>query len=65
MQKLEKLKKVIKIFLTLNKFFIKFKGFNSSPLSKLSLIDFAVASELSLSPCIHTESISQGICFPL
>ena len=29
------------------------------------LIDIAVANELSLSPCIHTESISQGICFPL
>ena len=32
---------------------------------KFSLIDFAVDNELSLSPCMHTESISQGICFPL
>ena len=24
----------------------------------------AVSKELLLSPCIHTESISQGICFP-
>ena len=46
-------------------FLIWFNGFNLSPFSsKLFLIDFAVANELSLSPCMHTESISQGICFP-
>ena len=27
--------------------------------------NLAVSSELILSPCMHTESISQGICFPL
>ena len=37
-----------------------------NPLSaKFFLIDLAVANELSLSPCIQTESISQGICLPL
>jgi len=46
-------------------FFILFSGFSSSPLLiKLSLIDFAVANELSLSPCMQTESILQGISFP-
>ena len=46
--------------------FILFKGFNINPLlTKSSLIDLAVANELSLSPCIQTESISQGICLPL
>ena len=29
------------------------------------VIEFAVSNELILSPCMHTESISQGICFPL
>ena len=31
---------------------------------RFSLIDLAVDNELSLSPCIQTESISQGIFFP-
>ena len=42
------------------------KGLSSRPFSiKFNLIDFAVSSELWLSPCIQTESILQGICFPL
>ena len=45
-------------------FFILFSGLSSSPLLiKLSLIDFAVANAFSLSPCMQTESILQGISF--
>ena len=55
-----------KVFHSYINFFIWLSGFNISPFSsKLSLIDFAVAKELSLSPCMQTESISQGICLPL
>ena len=32
---------------------------------KFSLTCFAVERELTLSPCMQIESISQGICFPL
>ena len=44
---------------------ILFNGFKEMLfLTKLSRIDLAVDNELSLSPCIQTESISQGIFLP-